>query len=204
MMPAFSAAILATYSGLELGIGFGFGFGFGFGLWSGFGLGIGLGLGFGLGLGLGWAAVLVTVSPSTFMWSRPTLVIPHTRGVQWLVQSHRPPTPVSMTAHSSSARVPLAEPPTIVLVLSGDEWVDDLGLWMNEGTYQLLNGLASRQNTSTGWNNVVRPALAGQVPRPAPLEPPGPAAPQPRLSPEASPWLLRRGGAGAQRVLARG
>ena len=64
--------------------------------------------------------------------------------------------------HSSSARVPLAEPPTIVLVLSGDEWVDDLGLWMNEGTYQLLNGLASRQNTSTGWNNVVRPALRAE------------------------------------------
>ena len=64
--------------------------------------------------------------------------------------------------HSTSARVPLAEPPTIALVLSGDEWVADLGLWMNEGTFQLLNGLTSLQNTSTGWNNVVRPALRAE------------------------------------------
>eukprot|EP00966_Prymnesium_polylepis_P065879 1528578-Prymnesium_polylepis.1 len=49
-------------------------------------------------------AICATVLPSTFMWSRPIRVMPQTAGSQWLVQSHRPPRPVSRTAHSTSAR----------------------------------------------------------------------------------------------------
>mmetsp|Transcript_87526 Transcript_87526/g.245844 ORF Transcript_87526/g.245844 Transcript_87526/m.245844 type:complete len:201 (+) Transcript_87526:785-1387(+) len=50
-------------------------------------------------------AIVATSFPSTFMWSRPTRVMPQTRGAQWLVQSHLPPSPVSSTAQSTPAAV---------------------------------------------------------------------------------------------------
>ena len=55
-------------------------------------------------------------------------------------------------------REPLPMPPTLALVLTGDEWTDDVG-GETAATAELLAGLASYQNDTFGWNQVVRPAL---------------------------------------------
>ena len=62
--------------------------------------------------------------------------------------------------HSTASRVPLAEPPTLVLILSGDRWSMEVGEAGTNATRLLLEGVVPQQNETTGWLQVVRPALS--------------------------------------------
>ena len=48
------------------------------------------------------AAIFAVVSPSCFVWSRLMWVMPVTTGVTAVVESSRPPSPVSSTATSTA------------------------------------------------------------------------------------------------------
>ena len=48
------------------------------------------------------AAIFGSVSPSSAVWSSPTLVMTLTSGTMMFVASRRPPSPVSITATSTS------------------------------------------------------------------------------------------------------
>ena len=76
---------------------------------------------------------MARVSPSIAQWSRPMLVMTLSSGIMMLVLSSLPPSPVSITAMSTSSAANQLN--AIPVVISKNERPSDGALWRKSQTY---------------------------------------------------------------------
>ena len=92
---------------------------------------------------------------------RPRLIVQPAgaRAYGSLLSSGEAATEYAVRNHSTPLRLPLAEPPTLVLRLRADRFTDAVGVAGSTATTRLLDSIVPYQNETSGFNQIVRPAL---------------------------------------------